>query len=105
MVILGWVLFDTTSLGHAKAYLGALFGQGAGLWDNQGIYYLYTYLPILILGIILSRPAIFLRFKQMKLQMNKSRRRFFLIGLLGLFIVSIAYILNQSFSPSMYIGF
>jgi alginate O-acetyltransferase complex protein AlgI len=105
MVILGWVLFDTTSLGHARAYLGALFGQGAGLWDNQGIYYLYTYLPILILGIILSRPAIFLRFKQMKLQMNKSRRRFFLIGLLGLFIVSIAYILNQSFSPSMYIGF
>ena len=105
MVILGWVLFDTTSLGHAKAYLGALFGQGAGLWDNQGIYYLYTYLPILILGIILSRPAIFLRFKQMKLQMNKSRRRFFLIGLLGLFTVSVAYILNQSFSPSMYIGF
>ena len=105
MVILGWVSFDTTSLGHAKAYLGALFGQGAGLWDNQGIYYLYTYLPILILGIILSRPAIFLRFKQMKLQMNKSRRRFFLIGLLGLFIVSVAYILNESFSPSMYIGF
>lgn len=105
MVILGWVLFDTTSLGHATAYLGALFGRGAGLWDNQGIYYLYTYLPIFILGMILSRPAIFVRFKQMKLQMNKSRRRFFLIGLLGLFIVSTAYILNQSFSPSMYIGF
>ena len=105
MVILGWVLFDTTSLGHARAYLGALFGRGAGLWDNQGIYYLYTYLPILILGMILSRPAIFVRFQQMKLQMNKSRGRFFLIGLLGLFVVSIAYILNQSFSPSMYIGF
>lgn len=105
MVIFGWVLFDTTSLTHAIQYLGALFGRGAGLWDDRGMYYLYTYLPVLILGLILTRPAVFRRFAKMKRQMNNARRGFFLLSLLILFVLSIAYILNQSFSPSMYIGF
>ena len=104
-VMIGWVLFDTTSLTHAGGYLLALLGRGSGLWDASGIYYLYTYLPILILGIVLTRPALFRRLSLMKLKMNRSRLGFFLISLLILFLVSIAYLLNQSFSPSMYIGF
>lgn len=103
--MIGWVVFDTTSLTHAGGYLLALLGRGSGLWDASGIYYLYTYLPILILGIVLTRPALFRRLSLMKLKMNRSRLGFFLISLLILFLVSIAYLLNQSFSPSMYIGF
>lgn len=105
MVMIGWVLFDTTSLGQAGSFLRAMAGGGRGLTDPAGIYYLYTYLPVFILGIILSRPALFKRFSKMKQHMNSSRRVFFTGGLLILFVVSIAYILNQSFSPSMYIGF
>ena len=41
-VMIGWVLFDTTSLAHAVIYLRAMAGGGSGLYDNAGIYYLYT---------------------------------------------------------------
>lgn len=105
VVMVGWVLFDTTSLSHAGSYLRALAGGGAGLYDQAGIYYLYTYLPILLLGTVLVRPGIFNRLQRMKYRMNNSRRVFLLLGLAGLFVVSVAYILNQSFSPSLYIGF
>lgn len=105
VVIVGWVLFDTTSLGHAALYLRAMAGGSAGLVDNAGIYYLYTYLPVLLLAAVLCRPAVFGRLRRMKYRMNNSRRAFFLAGLASLFVVSVAYILNQSFSPSMYIGF
>lgn len=105
IVMVGWVLFDTTSLTHAGLYLRAMAGGGAGLIDGTGLYYLYTYLPMLLLGIVLCRPAVFQRLARMKYRMNNSRRAFFLIGLAFLFVLSVAYILNQSFSPSMYIGF
>lgn len=105
VVMVGWVLFDTTSLSHAGSYLRALAGGGAGLYDQAGIYYLYTYLPILLLGTVLVRPGIFNRLQRMKYRMNNSRRVFLLLGLAGLFVVSVAYILNQSYSPSLYIGF
>lgn len=105
VVIIGWVLFDTTSLSQAGHYLRALAGGGAGLYDKAGIYYLYTYLPVLLLASILTRPAVFKRLLRMKFKMNNSRRIFFLVGLAALFVISVAYILNQSFSPSMYIGF
>ncbi len=105
MVMLGWVLFDTTSLTHAAGYFGALLGRGAGLVDDAGIYYLYSYLPILVLAMVLTRPALAERLRRMKKRMNNARRGFFLASLGLLMVVSIAYLLNQSFSPSMYIGF
>lgn len=105
MVMLGWVLFDTSSLGHAAGYFGALAGRGAGLIDDAGLYYLYSYLPVLVLAMILTRPAVFERLLRMKKRMNNARRGFFLVSLGMLMVVSIAYLLNQSFSPSMYIGF
>lgn len=105
MVIFGWVLFDTTSLSHAGSFFRSMAGGGAGLIDHAGIYYLYTYLPVFILGFILVRPGLSRRFARMKQHMNGPRRVFFTSGLMVMFVVSIAYILNQSFSPSMYIGF
>lgn len=104
LVIIGWVIFDTRSLGHAAAYLGAMAGV-FGWTDQTGIYYLYTYLPILILGIVLSRPAVFVHFGKLRRHMTPARGGAFLLGLGFLFVVSVAYLLNQSFSPSMYIGF
>lgn len=105
MVIIGWVLFDTTSLDHAGSYFSAMAGGGSGLVDQAGIYYLYTHLLIFILGFILTRPGLSRRFARMKQYMNSSRRVFFTTGSMILFVISIAYLLNQSFSPSMYIGF
>ncbi len=105
MVIFGWVLFDTTSLGHAGSYILAMAGGSGALADQAGVYYLYTYLPIFLLGFGLAGPRLSRRFTRMKQHMNNPRRVFFTTSLMALFVVSIAYILNQSFSPSMYIGF
>ncbi len=54
---------------------------------------------------VLTRPALAERLRRMKKRMNNARRGFFLVSLGLLMVVSIAYLLNQSFSPSMYIGF
>src|SRR5699024_4882920 len=36
MVLVGWVLFFSPSLGYALRYLGAMIGGGTGIVDNQG---------------------------------------------------------------------
>ncbi len=104
LIMVGWVIFDTPSLTYAGKYIKVLFGSGKFI-DNTGIYYLYTHLVIFLLGFFLSGPVIYERFAKLKRETNRSRNILFIAGLLLLFIVSVAYILNQSFSPSMYIGF
>lgn len=104
MIMIGWVLFDTPSLGYAGAYIKVLFGGGK-LFDSMGIYSLYTYLVIFILAVVLSGPAIYNRFNFIKYRMTNLRRVILLAGLSIMFAISVAYVLNQTFSPSMYIGF
>ncbi|PKK39204.1 putative poly(beta-D-mannuronate) O-acetylase [Clostridiaceae bacterium JG1575] len=104
LVIIGWVFFALPNLSTAGAYLRAMAG-GGGLWDRTGFYYLYTYALLFLLAVALSTRAPQRVLRRMKYHMNPPRRVVFLLGLVLMLILSTAFILNQSYSPSMYIGF
>lgn len=105
IVIIGWVFFDTESLTKAFKYIATMFGYSRILIDNTGIYYLYSNIFYFILGFIFIRPLAGKIFNKSKQNLTNGRRWFYLTVLIGMFILSIAFILNQSYSPSMYIGF
>ena len=105
LVIIGWVIFDTQDISVTLKYIGTMFGFTRILSDNAGIYYLYNYLVYFLLAAVLSRPFIRRLIAYKKERMNASGRIKLLLMNLIMLIISTAYILNQSYSPSMYIGF
>lgn len=105
IVMIGWVFFDTKTLGDALTYLGIMVGKSGILFDKAGIYYLYTHGVIFILAFLLVKPNIFKIIGTMKDNLTTGRKFIMTTGLILMFLISIAYILNQSYSPSMYIGF
>lgn len=54
--IFGWVLFRSSGLGYAAAYLGAMLGRG-GPADGQAVYYLLEYWPEWIAALIAMLPV------------------------------------------------
>lgn len=105
LVMVGWVIFDTPSLIVALEYIKAMFGFTRILYDRAGLYYLYNYLFYFILSIILARPLFKKIFNHKKKNMNRSQRIALVLMYIIIFVVSVGFILNQSYSPSMYIGF
>lgn len=104
MIMIGWVFFDVRSVPSALKYIKKLFGGGV-FADNTGIYYLYTYLFVFILAFILSNPIPKNLVDAYKAKMNRNGKYLMAVVLLLMFILSVAFLLSQSYSPSMYIGF
>lgn len=104
LVMMGWVLFDTQSLGQAGAYLAALFGRH-GLTDKTGIYALYRHFLVFFLAWLLLFPRVRQSFHNLARRPSPRARLIHLALLAALFLLSVAYLLNQTYSPSMYIGF
>lgn len=104
-VMIGWVIFASPDLAYAGKYLGAMIGKTGIFWDNAGVYYIYTHIILFILGVIMSGPSIFRKFISLREYLNPLRRTVLLGGLFAMLLLATAYLLNQGFSPSMYIGF
>lgn len=105
LVVIGWVIFDTKTLEEAGLYLGSMFFKSGILIDKTGIYYLYTHLIVFILAFLLLGPRVKNFIASIKENLTTGKKIIFVTTLVLMFFISVAYILNQSYSPSMYIGF
>ena len=103
-VILGWVLFNTTSLAHTAGYLSALFRLPEHSRDlGQAVYYLRQYLPEWILCVIFSLPiAPWIRGK---LSGRRSYEPLATAGAAALFLLSLLSVVSSSFNPFIYFRF
>ena len=97
IVIIGWVLFFSPSLQDALTYIGAMFGTGGTLVDNDGLFYLCGYGLLMIVGFL---PAM-IRFER-KRRANSVVRW---IIYLGLFVISVACLVSESYNPFLYFRF
>ena len=102
VVMIGWVFFSQTDFDALGHYLGTMFGIGAsGFIDKTALYYLKTGFILLLISILMCRPAPYQYFKRLV------RRRpvaAVIINLI-LFALSIAYMVYNSYTPFLYAKF
>lgn len=105
IVIIGWVLFKATTLEEGLKYLSIMFG----LSNFSNITFEYTYfisrkfIVLIIIGIMASTPIfkkIFNRYRGIKVfELIKT------ILIILLFIISIIFMVNSTYSPFIYFQF
>lgn len=106
LVLLGWVLFAFDNLPAGWKYFQALFGlSGAGFFDREAIYFLYTHAILIIIALFASTPFI----NKIKQKLFESSAALYyaaatLSCLLVLFL-STAYLVDTTYNPFLYFRF
>ena len=106
LVILGWVLFDTANLPTAFAYAANMFGAGGTPFiDSTAMYQISTYGITFIICIIgctdLPKLAVEYLKKKLPLLINYGG----IAGLMGMFVMCAAYLVDQTYNPFLYFNF
>ncbi len=111
LVLVGWVLFYHESLGDAVHQLGAMFGVTAkGFADPVTVYYGKRYLGTLVVGSLACLPWMgcvraglqqFLREKQALRWIQRGQA----VAVIGLLVLSWAFLISSSFNPFLYFRF
>ena len=106
LVILGWVLFDTADLPTAFAYAANMFGAGGTPFiDSTAMYQISTYGITFIICIIgctdLPKLAVEYLKKKLPLLINYGG----IAGLMGMFVMCAAYLVDQTYNPFLYFNF
>lgn len=107
-VCLGWLVFRADSMGAALDYFKNMLGMGTNLIDDGFWFYIDNYLTLLIAAAVFAVPvAPWIRKKVSALP--KVPRTVcdvvYTIGLLGLFLVAVSYIVKGSYNPFIYFNF
>lgn len=105
VVILGWVLFKADNMGHAFGYIGTMFGINF----HEAPLFEYAYfinkklICLLILSSIASLPYVSNKIK--KYSGNMIFEIFSMIFISLLFVISIIFVVNSTYSPFIYFQF
>jgi alginate O-acetyltransferase complex protein AlgI len=106
LVMFGWVLFFSPSLGGAASYLGAMFGIGGkGLIDMTGFYYLKSSLMLGIIAGIGSTPLVYRKFSELIWREERYMQIVSVVMYAGIFLISTAYLVNDTYNPFLYFRF
>ena len=107
-VTLGFVLFDADSAAQAVSRIGAMLGAGGlPLSSAQAVYYLKSYGPLLVLGILCATPLP----KMIVAKLRKSKGAATALDVLEPLFVLIplllgtAFLVDGSFNPFLYFRF
>ena len=105
-VLFGWVLFAFEDFGKGVAFLKTMFGGGAGFISNGTLYQILSYLPLLFVCLVAATPLA-----------NKIYGKLSLIAgegvlltvdsvlIVGIMLLSIAYLISGSYNPFLYFRF
>ncbi len=102
LVTVGWAIFAVEDLSALGAYLKALFGFGAGAWDGTFLYYLRSFLPILVIACVAATPlgaALWRRIPE------RPKKVLLPVLLLAGLALSTAYLVDGTYNPFLYFRF
>ena len=106
LVMIGWVFFFSSSLSGALNYIGVMFGHGASaLVDNVGIYYLTTNLILFIIMAFSSTQKVYKTFMKFTIHGQNYRIGIAVVVYTVLFMICIAYLVNETYNPFLYFRF
>lgn len=101
LVVISFVIFNCKTIGDIKIFLSSMFGlNNLPLINTETLYYIRSYLVLLIIAIIASTPLL-------KVIGNKLKKLEFLepVIYIGIIILVTAYLVDTSFNPFLYFRF
>lgn len=107
LVLVGWVFFFSPSLGYALRYLGSMIGGGAGIVDSEGAFLLFTHWLLYLLA-VLGSSALGLRLVNLVPRMlgnEKAKAAAAAVIYMGIFVISAAFLVTDTFNPFLYFRF
>ncbi|WP_050641540.1 MULTISPECIES: MBOAT family protein [Clostridia] len=108
LVLIGWVFFFSPSLGYAVRYLSAMFGAGASAFiDKQALYFILTHWLLYAVAVLGSSAAGYSLIRRFVGVFDNNRAKKTAAGIvyIGMFLISIAYLVTESFNPFLYFRF
>ena len=105
-VLVGWGLFAIEDFSKLGGYFGAMFGAGAGFCDNNTLWQLSSYLPLLGICLAASTPLAsklygWLREKCVPAAITAADS----LGVVCGMLLSTAYLVSGSYNPFLYFRF
>jgi len=102
LVLVGWVLFASSTMTEAMEYLGVMFGlSGVAFSDTVFFYYLYSYGVLLCVSLVAMLPY---PRKIWKKHFGEKNFMALILVILAVF-VSTAYLVDSSYNPFLYFRF
>mgnify|MGYP001623024290 FL=1 len=103
-VVIGWVFFSYEDMGQAFQMLGAMFGAGGVGVDNQGLYSLLTFGPMLLIAAFCSSPLPGRLTEKMRTGSVLSKS-LWAAGYCALLVVCVCFLVDNSYNPFLYFQF
>ena len=106
LVVIGWVLFFSSSFGQAADYIRVMYGAGAhGFADRESMYLLTSNLILWLILIFGSTPQVHFRYEHMLRTKKWNTTIINSVVYVALFIVCIAYLVTETYNPFLYFRF
>ena len=105
-VIIGWVVFRAENLGAAIDYISRMFAFDFNGDGGITLFYTHEYWAFLVAAVIFSLPVVPALRKKIAAGRHRTILQFgWAVILLGLFMVSVSYIVKGSYNPFIYFNF
>lgn len=105
LVVFGWALFDTDTLGGAWNFVKAMFGAGGALFDSTASYMLFTNIVIFLLCIFASTD----RFGRAVKAVGRKREKLVACATPAVIAVTLlmctSYLVDAAYNPFLYFRF
>ncbi len=98
LIMIGWLIFSIEDLETMNIYFKKMFMNGK-IIDNEFIFYLKNYFVYILFGIIFSMPIL------RKIKMSEAIKVVGTILYIILFIITLAFIISDSYNPFLYFRF
>ena len=107
VILVGWVFFFSPSLGYALRYLWAMIGGGSGIADAQGAFLLFTHWLLFVIAAVGS-TAYGRKLLNNAVRFSANRTVRMTVGAvlyIGIFFLSVAFLVTDTFNPFLYFRF
>lgn len=108
LVLIGWVFFFSPNLGYAMSYLAAMFGIGASAFaDKQAVFFVTTNWLLYVAAVLGSSTVGYMVIRKIVGGVNSNRAKKIVTSVvyIGIFLISIAFLVTESFNPFLYFRF
>ena len=109
LILIGWLIFTSNDITHLNDYLKSLIGINVPLSSKLSIELLVSNISIIIIGIILSTPI----YKVLSNKISNINNKYIKISIdsisilliIILFIITLSYLVSNSYNPFLYFRF
>ena len=111
LVLISWAIFAFDNFKQLGNWFSKMFGIDTSFTSSETLYYLKNYALMLVICVIGCTPVMKILYEKLnkKFENNKLMSIIFdticLVICIGIFILSIAYLVNSSYNPFLYFRF